>query len=112
MGTNDFIKRYRLDKKATFPYNRFLEDFKNEFIEMMEVMNGYDDMKNCRFCINSMRDLWDNINQEAYKPLPEFLWNSFYRNTVCKLREKVRGFNQKSIEYRKQKDERNYEKVG
>lgn len=109
MGTKDFIKKYRLDKTKDFPYNKFLEDFKKEFRDTMTAMNGYGNMKDCRFCINSMRDLWDNINREAYQPLPKFLWNIFYRNTVCPERKKVNGFNQKSIE--RQKQRRNYETI-
>ena len=97
MDTNYFLQAYRLKQTSNFPYERFLKDFYQAFDDVLDITNGLKDMKSFRFCINTMRAMWDNINREAYRPLPEFLWRQFYRNKVCLERQKVPDFNYKIV---------------
>ena len=63
MGTKDFINKFRLDKVENFPYNKFLQEFEKEFKDTMNAMGGYENMKNCRFCINTMKTLLEKVLQ-------------------------------------------------
>lgn len=107
MDTNYFLTSYRLKQTPNFPYEKFLSDFGKAFDEILQVMSGHDNMRNFRFCINTMRAMWDNINSQAIQPLPEFLWKQFYRNKVCLEREKVPDFNAEIVKHQAEKAIRN-----
>lgn len=101
MDAKGLILKYRLDKTSNFPYDKFLEDFNGEFISQLQQMHGYERMAAFRFCINTMRALFDTLDKVTPEGMPKFIWDKFYRITVCQERIKVKGYDYKKIEERR-----------
>ena len=102
MTIREYIEKYNLEEKENFPYDDLVEDLKHDFNYLVREYDAMSDMHIFRFCINSIRMKWDIINENALKPLPVFLWKSFYKYVVG-IRELVRNYNPEAIRGQREK---------
>jgi hypothetical protein len=106
MKPKEYVKKYKLDVDDNFDHNQFMEDFKFDFIALLEVGKGMERSKGFENTVRAVRMKWDSINNKTRGQLPEKLWGYFYATTVAKMREELFP---EMAEHRREQQERRKE---
>lgn len=83
-----YIRKYKLDKKKHFNHKAFVADLTCDFMTLLEVGNGMENIKGFENAIRAIRMKWDGIDNKT-RSLPESLWKYFYATVVAKMREEL-----------------------
>jgi hypothetical protein len=87
MKTKEYLIKYSFDKKwCKFSKNEFLADFTVEFLSILESDYGVASIKAFDNKVNTMRQKWDAIYKKAINSLSEDIWNYFYSDIVCEIK--------------------------
>jgi hypothetical protein len=97
-----YIRKYKLDKTKRFDHNKFIADLTLDFLTLLEVGKGNENIKGFENAIRAIRMKWDGIDNKT-RALPEKLWKYFYATVVAKMREEIFP---EEMKQRKEKKER------
>lgn len=89
MKTQEYVKKFELNKSDKFNHSEFVADLANDFVALLELNKAQDNIKGFNNALNALRMKWDAINNKTVGQLPEKLWNYFFATVVVKLREEL-----------------------
>ena len=89
MKTQEYVKKFELNKSDKFNHTEFVADLANDFIVLLELNKAEDNIKGFDNALRALRMKWDAINNKTVGNLPEKLWGYFFATVVVKLREEL-----------------------
>lgn len=89
MKTQEYVRKYKLDKSDKFDHSEFVSDLANDFVVLLELNKAEDNIKGFDNAVRAIRMKFDAINNKTVGQLGEKLWGYFFATVVVKLREKL-----------------------
>lgn len=89
MKTQEYVKKFELNKSDKFNHTEFVADLANDFVALLELNKAENNIKGFDNALRALRMKWDAINNKTVGNLPEKLWGYFFATVVVKLREEL-----------------------
>lgn len=86
MNTKEYIQKYSLDKSNQFNHDEFVADFTNEFLALLEVGKGSQNIKGFENAARAIKMKWDAVSSKTLGTIPHKLWFYFKAEVVDKMR--------------------------
>lgn len=99
-----YVKKYKLKLGTNFNHKEFINDLTLDFITLLEIGKGREEISAFEQAINDIRAKFDGISNKTAGVLPEKLWNFFFASVIAKMREGL--FPEEMARRTKDKEER------
>lgn len=109
MKTQEYVRKYSLNKSDKFNHNEFVSDLANDLLTLLEVGKGKEEIKGFNNAVNAIKMKFDAINNKTLGNI-EKIWGFFFATVVVKLKEELFPEFVKAQNEQREKAKRQYEK--
>jgi curved DNA-binding protein CbpA len=88
MKTKEYVDKYNLSKGDKFNHSDFVSDLTIDFISLLEVGKGRENIKGFNNSVNAIKMKFDAINNKTLGDISK-IWNYFFATTIVKLKEEL-----------------------
>lgn len=108
MKTQEYVRKYSLNKSDKFNHNEFVSDLANDLLTLLEVGKGRENIKGFNNAVNAIKMKFDAINNKTLGNI-EKIWGFFFATVVVKLKEELFPEFVKAQNEQREKAKRQYE---